>query len=435
MLTASGANTYSWSNGGSLSSPTAASVMASPNFTTTYTVTGNCGGGNNGQAQIQVVVHPKPVATFVFGPNNACSGTAVNFTSNVVNGTPPYSYSWTFGGGGTSTAANPSHTFTSVGCGSVNLNNTLIVTDANGCRDTVSNPITVLQAPDVQLADANVLSPFSNCLNNPSQSNPNDTIVVNNISPSAGCITTYNINWGDGNIQNGLTGAVFPLQHIYTSLGAFNIVVNAIGANGCTGSSTYLVANQSNPAGGLSTLGSTAGCGPITLPFLINNWQSNSPGTTYNLDFGDGTSVLLTHPLNPGLTQDTVYHTYTTSPCPATPSFTAILTVTNACSSTAYTASNIQVRTRPIANFTATPTPACVGVPVCFTNTSAAGYGPNCSTGTIYAWNFGDPASAGLNTSAAGTPPCHSFATAGTYTISLSTSNGCGSKILHNRFV
>ena len=329
MLTASGANTYTWNNSGSLSSNTGATVMASPNNTTNYTVTGNCGGGNNDQATIQVIVHPKPVATFNFAPNNVCSGTPTNFTSNVVNGTPPYTYAWTFGGGGTSTNANPTHNFISLGCGTANLVNTLIVTDANGCKDTVSNPITIIQAPDVQLADANVLSPFSNCLNNPSQSNPNDTIVVNDISPSAGCITTYNINWGDGNVNNGLTGASFPLQHIYTSLGAFNLVVTAMGTNGCAGSATYLVANQSNPAGGLSTLGSTSGCGPITLPFLINNWQSNSPGTTYNLDFGDGTFVLLNHPLNPGFTQDTVYHTYNTSSCPGSSFFTATLTVTN----------------------------------------------------------------------------------------------------------
>ena len=239
MLTASGATTYIWTNtGGSLSANNTPTVMASPNNTHTYTVTGDCGGS----AQITVIVHPKPVASFVFAPNNnICSGSAVNFTSNVFNGTPPYSYAWTFGGGGTSNVANPSHTFTSLGCGNVVFNNQLIVTDANGCKDTVIHPITILQAPDVQLADANVLSPFSNCLNNPSQSNLNDTITVNNISPSAGCIATYNINWGDGVTQNGLTGAVFPLQHIYTALGAFNIVVTAVGTNGCTGTATYLL--------------------------------------------------------------------------------------------------------------------------------------------------------------------------------------------------
>ncbi len=101
MLTASGANTYIWNNAGSLSSNTGATVMASPNNTTNYTVTGTCGGGATGQATIQVIVHSKPIATFVFAPNNACSGTATNFTSNLVNGTPPYTYAWTFGGGGT----------------------------------------------------------------------------------------------------------------------------------------------------------------------------------------------------------------------------------------------------------------------------------------------------------------------------------------------
>ncbi len=39
----------------------------------------------------------------------------VHFTGTASGGTPPYSYSWTFGDGAQSTDQNPSHTYTTVG--------------------------------------------------------------------------------------------------------------------------------------------------------------------------------------------------------------------------------------------------------------------------------------------------------------------------------
>ena len=368
------------------------------------------------------VTDVKPVVDFTYN-NNVCSGTSVQFTSTVSSGTPPYTYAWIFGGGGTSTLANPTHTFTSLGCGTVNFNNTLTVTDATGCSSTiVTHPINILQAPDVELEDPDVVSPFSNCENSPTPDNPNFLITINNISPDAGCINTYNINWGDGNVQTGLTNANFPLTHTYLTIGSFNLVVTAFGANGCNSTKTYTVANQTNPAGSLGSLGSTSNlCAPTIVPFTISNWQINSTGTIYVLNFGDGTQVTLTHPLNLGFTTDTIYHTYTTTSCPLN-SFTATLNITNSCGTTPYTAGNIQVRIKPTAEFTIAPNPGCAGQPVCFTNTSIPGTGVNCSLTTGYTWNFGDgsPVSNVAN-------PCHIYALPGTYTVTLTGNNFCGS--------
>ncbi|MFZ4057372.1 MAG: PKD domain-containing protein, partial [Ferruginibacter sp.] len=231
-------------------------------------------------------------------------------------------------------------------------------------------------------------------------------------------------DWGDGNISTGLTAANFPLTHTYTQLGAFNLAVTGFGANGCNYTKTYVVANQSNPAGSLGTLGSTINlCAPALVPFTIGNWQINSPGTIYVLDFGDGTSVTLTHPLNATLTNDTVYHTYTTSSCPASPSFTATLSVINACDVTPYTAGNIQVRIKPTAEFTATPNPVCVGNSICFNNTTTLGsYGPSCNTTATYLWDFGDGSPTSTSVS-----PCHIYTNPGTYTVTLTATNPCGS--------
>ena len=337
----------------------------------TYRVIITPGTGNTPDTLGPVAVSstPRPVVDFVI-PALACSGTSFGFTSSVSSGTPGYTYAWDFDDGGTASSPNPSHTFIYLGCGTVVFNVRLTVTDSKGCSTSIVKQVSVRQAPDVQVSDQNIFSPFNNCSNSPTVANPNYTITINNASPSMSCITGYNINWGDGNTQNGVT---FPLTHTYTQLGAFNLTVTATGSNGCNNTRTYVIANQSNPAGSLGTLGSTTNlCAPATVPFTISNWTLNSPGTSYLLDFGDGTSVTLNHPLNSALTPDTVNHNYLTSSCPNS-SYTAILSVINACDNTPYTAGNIQIRIRPQADFSIATTPSCVGTSVCFNNTTTDG--------------------------------------------------------------
>lgn len=72
----------------------------------------------------------------------------------------------------------------------------------------------------------------------------------------------------------------------------------------------------------------------------------------------------------------------------------------------------IVVDSLPVAAFTATGT--CVNTPVTFTNSSKGG--------TKYSWNFGDPASGPLNTSALFSPS-HTYTSAATYTVTLAVSN------------
>lgn len=361
------------------------------------------------------VTDVKPVVSFSHN-TDVCSGTPQQFNPTVI-GTAPFSFAWSFGGGGNSTASNPVHTFISLGCGSVNLSNSLTVTDATGCATTLSKPITILQAPDVRVQDPDPI-PFSNCENSPTPTNPNFVLTLNNTSPSSSCIVSYTLDWGDGTV---VSNPAFPATHTYTQIGAFNLVVTAVGQNGCTNSKTYVVANQTNPAGSLGTLGTTTNlCAPAVVPFTISNWQINSPGTIYQLAFGDGTSLTLTHPLNAGLTTDTVYHTYTETSCPGS-SFIATLTVLNACGSTPYTAGGIQVLKKAESAFTVNANAFCVGQSVCFNNTTEAGFGPSCMNVGVTTWDFGDGSPVSHDYS-----PCHTYTSPGTYTVTLTTSNYCG---------
>ena len=101
---------------------------------------------------------PPFVADLAFIPNSPVTGQTVNFTATVTGGSPPYTYSWSFGDG-TIDSGNPtSHTYENVNTYSV----VLIVTDAN--RTTFSdtkllavkvtpNPPIILTVPSNQSID------------------------------------------------------------------------------------------------------------------------------------------------------------------------------------------------------------------------------------------------------------------------------------------
>jgi gliding motility-associated-like protein len=386
----------------------------------------------NASGTATVIVSAPPNVNFTFTNDDTCSGTAIQFTSNVT-GTGPYTYSWDFGDGSPlSTAINPIHSFTSLGCGNATFNVTLTIT-GGGCTVARSYSVRVKQKPDISFSDtANLFDPFSNCSN--ASTNPVFSINVGNNSTST-CISSFSINWGDGNIQNNIT---FPISHTYNSTGAYSMVISAIGTNGCSNSKTYIIKNVSNPLGGINSPGSTQNlCAPTAnLQFSISNWGSNSLDTTYTINYGDSTPLLLLtqaqmnsstyyNSSNPSSsTNYPIPHIYTTSSCPAT-SFVVTLDVTNACGTTPFTLGNISILTKPTANFIA-PIKGCVNTGITFTNTTIAGYSQGCVQSSIYTWNFGDgtptittPLSPPQNIN-------HTYTVPGNYTVTLTAQNGCG---------
>jgi PKD repeat protein len=92
-----------------------------------------------------------PVANFSGNPTSGTAPLTVYFTDTSTGS--PTSWSWTFGDGGTSTAQNPSHTYTSVGSKTVSLT----ATNAYGSdNETKTNYITVIEAQDYTCASATV---------------------------------------------------------------------------------------------------------------------------------------------------------------------------------------------------------------------------------------------------------------------------------------
>ena len=349
-------------------------------------------------------------------PNQICTGgqitiSGTNFTNvNTV----------IIAGSAATFVVNNSTTITatanSAGTGNVSVTNPIGTATSTGT-------VTVLQAPSPILTDATpgAQNPFSNC-----DGNSTYTITVSNSSTCTGSCT-YSINWGDGPLQslpqNWPSGA--QVTHTYNSQGYFNIVLTITSSNGCSSSKTYSFYNGTNPIASISTSTSTTGlCAPASIQFQIGNWFGNSTGTTYQLNYGDLTTpVTLPHPLNPTNTLYLISHLYTTSSCPS-PDYTATLQAINGCFTTTYTLNQIVIRKKPIPDFTANPNPACLGSAICFTNNTIAGYSGNtCINTSTYDWDFGD----GSPHSNQQTPPCHVYASVGTYTVTLKASNNaCG---------
>jgi len=371
---------------------------------------------------------PPPNIDFTFNNSGACSGTQVNFTSSV-SGDGPFSYLWNFtDDASTSTSNNPTHIFTSLGCGLSNIDVTLTVTDTNGESTTITKAVPVQQKPNLNFydinAEANFTPQFDNCGNN--TSDPSYTINVGNRSTGT-CITSYDIDWGDGNTQ---TNATFPLAHTYAQLGSYNMRITGNGTD-CNSTVTYLIKNSSNPTGAIVNPGNTVNlCIPIApIEFSIGSWGTNPPDTNYYVDFGDGNTETYTqqqletsiyfNSADPVNSQDfPIPHTYTESNCPNF-SYTVFLYITTSCGETNLTAGPIIILKKPDVDFE-NPSSGCINTPVQFDNTSIEGYNQNCDTNAGYFWDFGDGNTSTLR------DPSHTYTATGTYTISLYAQNFCG---------
>ncbi len=365
-----------------------------------------------------------PTVNFTFN-TNACSGETVSFVSTVT-GDGPFDYAWNFGDGSTSTQQNPNHVFQALGCGTQNFNVSLVVSDDNGLSTTETQTITIKEKPNISFEDldSGFGVPFENC----NAVEVAYTISVGNTSISDSCVTSYAINWGDGNSESNVS---FPISHTYVSLGSFNMVISAVGTNGCQSQISYTIKNSSNPTGGIVTPGSTVDlCAPIVpLEFAVSNWGLNPPDTIYDIDFGDGTTFVLTqselegstyyNSADPAASTDyPIPHAYTESNCPNS-SYTVLLDIITSCGTSNLTAGPITILEKPEVSFDAGNS-ACVNENILIDNTSSTGYNPGCSTDVDWFWDMGD------GTTYSDFEPVHTYTASGTYTISLYAENYCG---------
>jgi len=397
------------------------------------TLKGNDGSASSVFKELSVIAAN---ADFISSANaNTCSSAIVNFTSQAT-GTGTLAHVWDFGDGSpTSSLANPGHAFTSFGCGTTTFNVTLTVTDATGSSSAVTKPVTIKQSPTIDFRDLdNSFTPFDNC-RNASASAPSYTINVGNNSPSS-CIANYSVNWGDGSPDQ--ANVTFPAAHTYTAIGSYLMTITAEGSNGCSVTKTYVVKNVSNPSGGITSPGTTHNlCAPTAaLQFAISGWGLNSPGTTYEINYGDGTpQVILTqeelmsssyyNSSNPSASLNyPVPHSYENTSCPGN-QLEAVLIIRNSCGQTRGSIANITILKKPIASFNAIRI-SCSDTTVLFNNTTTGGFNQNCQQELVFTWDFGDGSPIIITPPQAAQDVTHTYAGPGVYTVTLTAEGSCG---------
>jgi gliding motility-associated-like protein len=317
-----------------------------------------------------IVVVAKPIAAFSSANQVSCRAPhTVNFTNTSTGGA---SWFWIFGDGGTSTLQNPSHTYNNTG----QFNVTLIVTNASGCKDTLHRVNFVRILPP-NLAVANL--PDEGCV-------PYPFAPINNVFAVDG-VASYFWDFGNGN-----TSTLPNPSTIYNTVGTYKVRLIITTNGGCTDSLVY---NAGVRVGNIPTPDFTASpttvCAfqPVTFTDL-----SSSNVDTWDWDFGDGNSSASPSP---------VYSYQDTGV------FTVSLTVKNNGCARTLTRTNYITVLPPIARFRDS-TDCTNRRRKFFINESIAG--------VTFSWNFGD------NNTSNQQNPIHTYATTGTYTVTLTVTNG-----------
>ncbi len=137
--------TWTWTFGdgspnSTLQNPSHTYVNAG-NYTVTLTVTSNQ--GCTASVSQQITVQPGPTAQFSENPTVAVIGQTVQFTDQSFTGI--VSWLWHFGDGDSSMVQNPTHIYNAGGIYTV----ILVVTDAFGCSDTITEIVIISMPPNV----------------------------------------------------------------------------------------------------------------------------------------------------------------------------------------------------------------------------------------------------------------------------------------------
>lgn len=130
-LSASGASTYTWSNGGG----TAATATFFPASAIVYSVTGTANGCNVTQTVVASVI-PSPTL-LISGPGTLCSGSSLVLTANGA-----LSYTWSTGSNASTITVNPIST----------TSYSLSGTGPNGCKKTIFKTISVYALQPITLS-------------------------------------------------------------------------------------------------------------------------------------------------------------------------------------------------------------------------------------------------------------------------------------------
>ncbi|MEM9858596.1 MAG: PKD domain-containing protein, partial [Bacteroidota bacterium] len=364
------AESYLWDFG--VDGDADASRDASPSYTYseagTYTVTlivaNSTGGSDVFQEEITVRAAILPTANFT-----AKSGIGLDVSFEDTS-TEAESYLWDFGVDGvdtdTSTVAEPTFTFPAEGDFDVSLT----VTSSDGFTDTETKTVTVSRVAVVPIAEFSFEA--------------TDLAVV--FTDASSDADSYAWDFGVDGIDTDVSNEASP-AFTYPTFGTYEVSLTVTSATGDTDEETMSVM-VSLPA---PVADFTFAASDLAVTFT--NTSTNAD--TYSWDFGDGSSAN---------TEESPMYTYA-----AGGEYTVTLTATTADNQTDTETMQVEVidptANDPVADFTFV------------TNLLEVTFTDQSLNAVTYAWDFGDGNSAMIAS------PVHTYAAAGTYTVSLTITN------------
>ena len=385
-----GTGNFNW-NFGVNATPSAATTLSVNNvvynapgvYTVTFTVSEN---GCTAVTTKTIEVWQSPVASIGSFPSVGCDPLVVTFSNTSTAGTP-MAILWSFSDGTTSTAQNPTHTFSPAGIYGFSLS---ISTNQN-CIDTsqllLPNSIIVNATPQ---ANFNYISNTGICFNS-NNFNFNSTTVFQGASGL--------LAWDFGTAANPQTSSNPSVSNLnFNASGIYPVTLIAT-ENGCTDTTKQIIELYANPNAVLTPIAGL-GCDPMVINF--NNLSTSASSLIYLWQFSDGSTSIEASP------------SHVFSP-PGIYSYTLTVKTTSLCvdSSQIIAVNTITIQPSPVAGFTATPLVTSIFDPdVFFTNTAI--------NITSWVYTFGDGGiSFDLN-------PSHTYSTWGDYYVTQTVTNSLG---------
>jgi len=239
-------------------------------YKVTLTVTGPGGTDTRPRPRLVSVTEAVLAAEFVGEPTSGTRPLTVNFV-NQSTGTIT-SHAWTFGDGGTSSLASPSHTYTAAGSHTV----TLTETGPDGTsKRTRASYVVVNEPAPVALFTAAPTSGIA-------------PLTVSLTDRSTGPITTWSWDFGDG-----ATSSVQHPVHVYAQPGRYTVMLTVAGPGGSQALRLADLVQVAGPPQADFTGSPLTGVAPLSVSFRD---LSSGTVTSWEWHFGDGTSSRLQHP-------------------------------------------------------------------------------------------------------------------------------------------
>jgi len=204
------------------------------------------------------------------GPYQGIKGEQVQFTGSASNGATPYTWSWDFGDGTSSTNQNPTHIYQTDG----NYTVTFTVTDFLGTSKSTTTTASISKPPFLTI---NIGGPYSGVINKPVLFS---ATVLDGKEPY-----TYLWTLGDGSTSTNVT-----VSHVYSIPGRYDIQVQITDADGRSGTAnTYASIDQNYPPAKPTISGTFRGEAGKRYTFQFTAYDPEGQAVYYFVDWGDGT--------------------------------------------------------------------------------------------------------------------------------------------------